>query len=119
MTAPRFDLVVFGATSFVGQILTRYLSQYLAESQEPLRWAIAGRSAAKLEMLKAALGEAGQQLPILISDATDAGQIAALCAQTRAVVSTVGPYALYGEPLIKACAEGAPTIVTSPVKPSG
>ncbi|WP_417357449.1 MULTISPECIES: saccharopine dehydrogenase family protein [Gammaproteobacteria] len=106
MTAPRFDLVVFGATSFVGQILTRYLSQYLAESQEPLRWAIAGRSAAKLEMLKAALGEAGQQLPILISDATDAGQIAALCAQTRAVVSTVGPYALYGEPLIKACAEG-------------
>ncbi|KML53706.1 saccharopine dehydrogenase [Burkholderia cepacia] len=107
MTEPTHDLVVFGATSFVGQILTRYLSDYLSGSGsgETLRWAIAGRSEAKLKQVRDALGAAGQALPIIVADAADEAQLRALCAQTRAVVSTVGPYALYGEPLVKVCAE--------------
>lgn len=105
MTSPQYDLIVFGATSFVGQILTRYLSEYLAGGTEQLRWAIAGRSKAKLEEVKAALGAAGQAIPLIVADAGNAAQLQALCAQTRVVVSTVGPYALYGEPLIKACVE--------------
>jgi len=105
MTTPVYDLVVFGATSFVGQILTRYLAEYFATQPETLRWAIAGRSEAKLNEVKHALGAAGVSLPVLVADASNEAQLQTLCAQTRVVVSTVGPYALYGEPLIKACVE--------------
>ncbi|MGT2457865.1 saccharopine dehydrogenase family protein [Cupriavidus basilensis] len=105
MTAPDYDVVVFGATSFVGQILTRYLAEYLSGQAETLRWVIAGRSEAKLEDVRRSLGAAGQSLPIIVADAASEAQLRVLCAQTRVVVSTVGPYALYGEPLIKVCAE--------------
>ena len=99
----HYDLVVFGATGFVGQILCRYLLTSAA-SQTTFRWAIAGRSTTKLKALVAALGADATQLPQLIADATDAASLQQLCAQTRVIVSTVGPYALYGEPLIQACA---------------
>ncbi|OXJ08657.1 trans-acting enoyl reductase family protein [Burkholderia sp. AU6039] len=105
MTRPTHDLVVFGATSFVGQILARYLSEYLSGSGETLRWAIAGRSEAKLRQVRDTLGAAGQSVQIIVADAADEAQLRALCAQTRVVVSTVGPYALYGEPLVRVCAE--------------
>ena len=105
MTAPSYDIVVFGATSFVGQILTKYLAEYLADQRETVRWAIAGRSAAKLGELKQSLGTLGQSLPVIVADAANEAQLRAMCAQTRVVVSTVGPYALYGEPLVKVCSE--------------
>ncbi|MBJ9590594.1 saccharopine dehydrogenase family protein [Burkholderia seminalis] len=105
MQQPAYDLVVFGATSFVGQILSRYLSDYLPDAGEALRWAIAGRSEAKLTQVREALGAAGQSVPIIVADAADEAQLRALCAQTRVVVSTVGPYALYGEPLVRVCAQ--------------
>ncbi len=104
----KYDLVVFGATSFVGQILTTYLSDYLSmqgESAEQIQWAIAGRSSSKLNALKNKLGEKAQNLDIMIADVNDTDAIHTLCEQTRVVVSTVGPYALYGEPMIKACVE--------------
>ncbi|PCE23986.1 saccharopine dehydrogenase [Paraburkholderia acidicola] len=105
MTARDYDLVVFGATSFVGQILTRYLCEYLSSGTETLRWAIAGRSESKLKSVRDSLGAAGQSLPIIVADAADEAQLQAMCARTRVVVSTVGPYALYGEPLVKVCAQ--------------
>ncbi|MFL9875786.1 saccharopine dehydrogenase family protein [Paraburkholderia megapolitana] len=105
MTARDYDLVVFGATSFVGQILTRYLSEYLSSGAETLRWAIAGRSESKLKSVRDSLGAAGQSLPIIVADAADEAQLQAMCTRTRVVVSTVGPYALYGEPLVKVCAQ--------------
>ncbi|ENX15505.1 hypothetical protein F895_02051 [Acinetobacter sp. CIP 64.2] len=103
MNQTKYDLVVFGATSFVGQILTRYLAEYFADHKEQLNWAIAGRSQQKLQHVKDALGTAGQAIPILVADANNQTELDALCAQTRVVVSTVGPYALYGEPLVQAC----------------
>lgn len=105
MTTPQYDLIVFGATSFVGQILSKYLAEYLSTSTENLRWAIAGRSQSKLQEVKASLGQAGQSVPIIIADASNTDQLQQLCSQTNVVVSTVGPYALYGEPLIKACVD--------------
>ncbi|MFM0290850.1 saccharopine dehydrogenase family protein [Paraburkholderia megapolitana] len=105
MTARDYDLVVFGATSFVGQILTRYLSEYLSSGTETLRWAIAGRSESKLKSVRDSLGAAAQSLPIIVADAADEAQLQAMCARTRVVVSTVGPYTLYGEPLVKVCAQ--------------
>lgn len=103
MTHPTYDIIVFGATSFVGQILTKYLSEHLSSHPENIRWAIAGRSKAKLEEVKSTLGIAGQNLAIIVADAASETQLLDMCKQTRVVVSTVGPYALYGEPLIKAC----------------
>lgn len=104
MAQPVHHLVVFGATSFVGQILTRHLFQRHGAGGE-VSWAIAGRSQAKLEELRASLGDAAAALPILLADAADEAALAQLCAQAKVVVSTVGPYALYGSPLVKVCAE--------------
>jgi short subunit dehydrogenase-like uncharacterized protein len=103
-TDTTYDIVVFGATSFVGQILTDYLLKAYGTGKD-LKWAIAGRSQAKLNSLKADLGNAGTDLPMLIADAADESALKELCDQTRVVISTVGPYALFGEPLVKVCAE--------------
>lgn len=104
MTEPRYDLVVFGATSFVGQILCRYLIDQFGVGGA-LRWAAAGRSEGKLKVLRDSLGEKAKALPLLMADASNEAELNALCAQTRVVASTVGPYALFGEPLVKVCAE--------------
>lgn len=104
MARPQYDIVVFGATSFVGQILCRYLSDTFAVGGD-LRWAIAGRSTHKLEALRGELGAQAVNLPQILADAADESALRALCAQAKVVVSTVGPYALHGEPLVKVCAE--------------
>jgi short subunit dehydrogenase-like uncharacterized protein len=104
MSTPPHDLVAFGASSFVGKILCRYLQEEFGPQGE-MRWAAAGRSRAKLEQLRSSLGAKAGTLPLLVADAADEDSLRKLCASTRVVVSTVGPYALYGEPLVKACAE--------------
>ena len=103
MTTQTHDLVVFGATSFVGRILSHYLIEQFGSRGE-LKWAAAGRSLAKLEALRAELGPKAAKLPLIVADAADEAALSQLVAQARVVVSTVGPYALYGEPLVKACA---------------
>jgi short subunit dehydrogenase-like uncharacterized protein len=109
-----FDIVVFGATSFVGRILCRYLlDTYGADGSrtaaggagQALRWAIAARSGKRLEELKRELGTEAAGLPVLVADAADESALRALVGRSRVIVSTVGPYALYGEPLVKVCAE--------------
>jgi short subunit dehydrogenase-like uncharacterized protein len=104
MKAKRYDLLVFGATSFVGQILTRYLLEEFG-TQGKLRWAIAGRSGSKLDALRQSLGPKGAGIPVATADAADEVALGKLCDQASVVASTVGPYALYGEPLVKVCAE--------------
>ena len=104
MNSPLYDLVVFGATSFVGKILCRYLCEEFGAQRE-LKWCAAGRSTSKLEELRKSLGESAANLPLAVADAADEAALRKLCASARVVVSTVGPYALYGEPLIKACTE--------------
>jgi short subunit dehydrogenase-like uncharacterized protein len=104
MSAPSYDLVAFGATSFVGKILCRYLWEEFG-AQGEVKWGAAGRSKAKLEELRSSLGAKAGTLPLVVADAVDEASLRKLCASTRVVVSTVGPYALYGELLVKACAE--------------
>lgn len=104
MTKPSFDLIVYGATSFVGQILTRYLVEHVGVNKT-VNWAIAGRSASKLDALKTSLGTAGDDLTVIIVDADNADALAHMAKSTRVIATTVGPYALYGEALVKACAE--------------
>jgi short subunit dehydrogenase-like uncharacterized protein len=97
----RLDLVVFGATSFVGQILCRYLVERHG-TDGSLRWAIAGRSAAKLDDVARATGADVERI---VADAADPIAMAELAGATRVVVSTVGPYARYGSELVAAVAE--------------
>jgi short subunit dehydrogenase-like uncharacterized protein len=103
VTEKTFDVIVFGATSFVGQILVKYfLDQYGVNGD--LKWAIAGRSQAKLASVKNGL-EAAADLQTLVVDAADENALKNMCEQTQVVITTVGPYAFYGEPLVKACVE--------------
>lgn len=104
MTTATCDVVVFGATSFVGQILSRYLYEEFGVGRE-LSWAAAGRSLPKLQEVRKALGHGAAKLELLQADAGDEAALRALCKRARVVVSTVGPYALYGEPLVRVCAE--------------
>ena len=99
----KHEIVVFGATSFVGQILCHYLTGQFGAGE--LDWAAAGRSPEKLDKLRAALPKAHQDVPLIVADATDETALRELVSKARVVISTVGPYALYGEPLVKACAE--------------
>jgi short subunit dehydrogenase-like uncharacterized protein len=88
----------------VGKILCRYLQEAFG-AQGEMKWAAAGRSKARLEQLRSSLGAKAGTLPLVVADAADEASLRELCASARVVVSTVGPYALYGEPLVKACAE--------------
>ena len=95
-----YDLVVFGATSFVGQIMCRYLVARHGTDGD-LRWAIAGRSRAKLDEVA---DDTGADVDRIVADAADASAMADLAASARVVASTVGPYALYGSELVAAAA---------------
>ena len=97
----EYDVVVYGATSFVGQILCRYLVQRHGTDGE-LRWAIAGRSAAKLDEVAS---RTGADVPRIVADAGDRVALDALAESTRVVASTVGPYSLYGSELVGAVVE--------------
>jgi short subunit dehydrogenase-like uncharacterized protein len=105
MTADRsYDIVLFGATGFTGGLTAEYLAEH---APEQTRWAVAGRSHRKLEALRdrlAALNPACKDLPLLHADVTDPASIRAVAMSTRVVVTTVGPYISYGEPLVAACA---------------
>ena len=101
MATKKFDLVIFGATSFVGQILTEYLFEHIGLTRK-VKWAIAGRSEAKLNELRDSLGENAAKLPIMVADSHDSEALDAMCGKSRVIVSTVGPYIRYGEELIAA-----------------
>ncbi|MGD1937925.1 MAG: saccharopine dehydrogenase family protein [Cyanophyceae cyanobacterium] len=99
--SPTFDVVLVGATGFVGQIVCAYLLDHA--QVETFSWAITGRSVEKLNRVQSRLGE--NPPPVLMVDVTDEQQVRELCGQTKVVITTVGPYALYGETLVKVCAE--------------
>ena len=99
----EFDLVVLGATGFTGQLLAEYLlGRHGAEGR--FRWALAGRNMDKLERVRGQLGEAAANLPLIVADSHDRSSLDALTERTRAICSTVGPYALHGSELVAACA---------------
>ncbi|GAA4609072.1 saccharopine dehydrogenase NADP-binding domain-containing protein [Actinoallomurus liliacearum] len=92
-----YDIVLFGATGFTGALTAEYLAAHGTGT-----WAVAGRNPAKLEALRDRLGV---DLPLLRADVTDPASLREIAAAARVVISTVGPYVTYGEPLVAACAE--------------
>ncbi|MFE1328715.1 saccharopine dehydrogenase family protein [Streptomyces sp. NPDC058741] len=96
-----YDIVLFGATSFAGALTAEYLA---ARAPEGLRWAIAGRSAEKLERLRRRLPD-GTEAGVLRADMSDPSSLRDLVERARVVATTVGPYVAYGEELVAACAD--------------
>ncbi len=101
VTATReYDIVLYGATGFVGKLT----AEYLARAGGTARIALAGRSADRLLAIRDTLGESAQSWQVLTADASSPKTLDAMAAQTQVVVTTVGPYTKYGLPLVAACA---------------
>jgi len=103
MKSNNHDIIVFGATSFVGELICRYMVEQFPADQ--LSWALAGRSEKKLTKLKASLGDEASNIPLIIAESDDYNSLVSMCAQTKVVMSTVGLCDLYGETLIRVCVE--------------
>lgn len=103
--AREFELVLFGATGFTGALVAEALAR---RKGKDLRWALAGRNQEKLASVRrevAKIEPALAELPLLVADAADDAALRAVAARTEVVITTVGPYAKFGLPLAKACAE--------------
>jgi short subunit dehydrogenase-like uncharacterized protein len=101
MADRAYDVVVFGATGFTGALTAEYLALHAPAG---MRWALAGRSQSKLEDVRRRLGSGFADLPLLRADVEDPGSLRAVAEATRVLISTVGPYIRYGEPVVAACA---------------
>lgn len=97
--AREFEIIVYGATGFTG----RLVAEYLAADYPDLKWAMAGRSAEKLKSVAKEIGAA--KASHIVANSDDPQSLADMAARADAVITTVGPYQLYGEPLVKACVE--------------
>jgi len=100
-SAKKFDIVVYGATGFTGQLVAEYLAAHYGNDKE-LRWAMAGRNLEKLKSVRDAIGAAADT-PLIVADASDPASLKAMVDQTGSVLTTVGPYQLYGNDLLAAC----------------
>jgi short subunit dehydrogenase-like uncharacterized protein len=100
-SAKQFDIIVYGATGFTGQLVAEYLAAHY-RSDSGLKWAMAGRSLDKLKSVRDAIG-ASADTPLIAADSGDAGALRAMVEQTKSVLTTVGPYQWYGNELIAAC----------------
>jgi short subunit dehydrogenase-like uncharacterized protein len=104
--AREFDIIVYGATGFTG----RLVAEYLSASYPDLNWAMAGRTQAKLEQVRTEIG-APATLPLVTADASDPASLAVMVQRAQVIVTTVGPYQLYGSELVAACAAHGTTYV--------
>ncbi len=103
MRSPReFDVVVYGATGFTGKLVAEYLSGRQKAGLK-LRWALAGRSLDKLAAARDEMGVA-KDVPLIAADGEDVSSLSSMAARTQVVLTTVGPYQLYGSGLVAACA---------------
>jgi len=100
MSKRELDIVLYGATGFVGKLT----AQYLADAGGAARIALAGRSQDKLLAVRETLGDEAQAWPLITADASQPSTLNAMAARTQVVVTTVGPYNRYGLPLVAACA---------------
>jgi short subunit dehydrogenase-like uncharacterized protein len=98
----KFDIVVYGATGFTGQLVVEYLAEHY--KGDSLKWAMAGRSKDKLASVRDAIG-APADTPLIVADSSDVASLKAMVAQAKSVISTVGPYQLYGNDLVACCVE--------------
>ncbi|ALC11975.1 saccharopine dehydrogenase family protein [Sphingopyxis sp. 113P3] len=98
----EFDIIVYGATGFTGRLVAEYLAEHYAARGDAPKWAMAGRSADKLAEVRDLVG-APADTPLVIAEAGDPQSLDAMAARSRVILTTVGPYQLYGSALVAAC----------------
>lgn len=101
MSDRQFEITVYGSTGYTGRLVAEYLHK---EYGDDLNWAMAGRSLDKLKSVRDEMG-LPESVNLVVADSSDPDSLKAMAEGTQAVITTVGPYQLYGEPLVKACAE--------------
>jgi short subunit dehydrogenase-like uncharacterized protein len=100
--ATEFDIIIYGATGYTGRLVAEhFLNQYAGKPEAP-KWAMAGRSLTKLEEVRGEIG-AGEDTPLIVANSDDPASLEAMCNRTKVVITTVGPYQLYGDALVEAC----------------
>jgi short subunit dehydrogenase-like uncharacterized protein len=98
MTERSYDVILYGASGFVGKQTVQYFAKHAAS--KTLRWAIAGRNRQKLEAVR---DQVGVDVDVLVADSRDQQAIDAIVAQTKVILTTAGPFALYGDAIVDAC----------------
>ena len=99
MAERDYDLVFYGASGFTGKQAVKYFARHAPG----LRWAIAGRNREKLEAMRAQIGAPASMVPVLVADSGDQAAVDAIVSRTRVMLSTAGPFALYGSSVVDAC----------------
>jgi len=102
-TGRELDIIVYGATGYTGKLVVEYLNRQYGVGGT-VSWAIAGRSLEKLEAVREDL-ELAAELPLVVADASDPASVKAMAERAQVILTTVGPYQLYGNELVAACAE--------------
>ena len=102
MADTEFDIIVYGATGYTGRLVAEYLNNHYGSSGNAPKWAMAGRSQDKLEAVRDEIG-APADTPLVVANADDPADLEAMCDRTKVVLTTVGPYQLYGDKLVAAC----------------
>lgn len=95
-----YDVILFGATGFTGRQTVDYFARHAPPG---LRWAIAARSRAKLELVRAEAGLTSRGIDLIVADSSDQASIDAMVSKTRVLLTTAGPFARYGTPVVDAC----------------
>ena len=97
-----FDIIVYGATGYTGRLVAEHLDQHYGTREDGPNWTMAGRNLDKLEAVRDEIG-LPDTTPLVVADANDPASLEAMCNRTRVVLTTVGPYQLYGDALVEAC----------------
>jgi short subunit dehydrogenase-like uncharacterized protein len=98
----EFDVIIYGSTGYTGRLVAEYMAQQYGVGKDAPKWAMAGRSIAKLEEVRDLIG-APKETPLVVADSDDAASIDMMASRTKVVLTTVGPYQLYGDELVAAC----------------
>jgi short subunit dehydrogenase-like uncharacterized protein len=101
MSDREFDIIVYGASGFTGRLVAEYMDRQYGRS---VNWAMAGRSADKLAQVRDEMG-INEATPLIAANADEAAELADMVARAKVMITTVGPYQLYGSPLVDACAK--------------
>lgn len=100
--APEFDIIIYGSTGYTGRLVAEYVVQEYGKSADAPKWAMAGRSLKKLEEVRDLIG-APKDTPLVVADSDDPASIDMMASRTKVVLTTVGPYQLYGDEVVAAC----------------
>ena len=111
MSEREFDVVIYGASGYTGKLVAEYMHQHYGDD-ESIKYAIAGRNKEKLEAVKHDLG-LSSDISILEVDSTDAESLDNMTSIAKCILTTVGPYQLYGSQLVESCAKNGTDYVLS------